>query len=143
MTLVRAAGGVLWRTGPGGPEVALVHRPRHGDWSLPKGKLEHGERFADAALREVREETACGARLDRFAGFTLYRVKRHPKLVLFWHMLATAGGGSFEPNDEIDGVAWLDPRDATARLTYRSERLLLAWARVSRPAAAGSADVRG
>ena len=55
---VRAAGGVITRrSGAGDPEIALVHRPRYDDWSLPKGKLEGGEDFAAAALREVEEET--------------------------------------------------------------------------------------
>ena len=35
---IRAAGAVLWRPGPAGIEVALVHRPPYDDWSLPKGK---------------------------------------------------------------------------------------------------------
>ena len=39
--------------------VAVVHRPRYDDWSLPKGKLDHGETFEDGALREVFEETGC------------------------------------------------------------------------------------
>lgn len=59
-------------------------------WSLPKGKLEPGETFPDAALREVAEETGCRARLGEFAGYTPYRVRRGPKLVLFWHMVAVA-----------------------------------------------------
>ncbi|HEX6115926.1 MAG TPA: NUDIX domain-containing protein, partial [Solirubrobacterales bacterium] len=54
---VRAAGGVVLRDGAEGLEVAVVHRPKHDDWSLPKGKLEPGESWVDAALREVAEET--------------------------------------------------------------------------------------
>ena len=50
---VEAAGGVVVRDG----KVLLVHRPRYDDWTLPKGKLDPGESFEDAALREVEEET--------------------------------------------------------------------------------------
>ncbi len=39
---IRAAGGLLWRPGPEGVQVALVHRPRYDDWSLPKGLLDAG-----------------------------------------------------------------------------------------------------
>jgi len=42
---VLAAGAVLWRPGADGsaPEVAVIHRPRYDDWSLPKGKVDPGE----------------------------------------------------------------------------------------------------
>jgi 8-oxo-dGTP diphosphatase len=48
---VVAAGAVLWRPGGGGIEVAVVHRPRYDDWSLPKGKLDPGESAPAAAVR--------------------------------------------------------------------------------------------
>ena len=54
---VLAAGGVVVRDAPGAREVVLVHRPRYDDWTHPKGKLDPGESFEDAALREVLEET--------------------------------------------------------------------------------------
>ena len=55
---VPAAGVVCFR----GDEVLLIRRgtpPREGEWSLPGGRIEWGERAADAALRELREETGC------------------------------------------------------------------------------------
>src|ERR1700690_1706388 len=54
--LVRAAGGHLIRDG----HVLLVHRAKYDDWSLPKGKLEPGESWEGAALREVEEGTGLG-----------------------------------------------------------------------------------
>jgi 8-oxo-dGTP diphosphatase len=122
--LIRAAGGLLWRDGARGRELAVVHRPRHRDWSLPKGKLERGEGFRAAALREVQEETGHAARLLGFAGYTLYVAKRRPKLVLFWHMAAD-GDGAFEPSKEVDRVEWLPPAAAIDRLTHPSERRLV------------------
>ena len=58
---IEAAGGVVVRDG----QVALVHRPRYDDWTLPKGKLDPGESFEEAAVREVHEETGVRARLVR------------------------------------------------------------------------------
>lgn len=47
-----------------GDEVLLIRRgtpPRQGEWSLPGGRIEAGERAVDAALRELREETGVEA----------------------------------------------------------------------------------
>ncbi len=49
-----------------GDEVLLIRRgtpPRQGEWSLPGGRIEPGERAMDAALREVREETGIEAEI--------------------------------------------------------------------------------
>ncbi|HVP67273.1 MAG TPA: NUDIX hydrolase [Anaeromyxobacteraceae bacterium] len=128
MRPIEAAGGLLWRASPEGPRLALVHRPRRRDWSLPKGKLEPGETFEEAALREVLEETGCEARLGPLAGVSLYEVGGHPKVVVYWHMELLVEH-PFTAGEEIDAVAWLAPRQALARLDHPSERDL-----VSRPA---------
>ena len=62
---VKAAGGVVWRRGDAGLELAVVHRPRYDDWSLPKGKLDPGETWEEAALREVEEEIGLRCRLGQ------------------------------------------------------------------------------
>ncbi len=49
-----------------GDEVLLIRRgtpPRQGEWSLPGGRIEPGERAVDAALRELREETGVEAEI--------------------------------------------------------------------------------
>ncbi|MFE3703426.1 NUDIX domain-containing protein, partial [Nocardia tengchongensis] len=53
---ILAAGAVLWRPArgkdAGAIEIALVHRPKYDDWSLPKGKLDPGETPVITAVRE-------------------------------------------------------------------------------------------
>src|SRR3954470_10760122 len=68
---VLAAGGVVVRDG----RVAVVHRPKYDDWSLPKGKLDPGEGFEEAALREVEEETGMRCRLGRELPSTEYQLE--------------------------------------------------------------------
>jgi 8-oxo-dGTP diphosphatase len=122
---VRAAGAVLWRPGPrpGTPLIALVHRPRYDDWTLPKGKLKRDEDFPAAALREVKEETGMDCELGRALPPVHYRVGDRWKVVRYWVARATAG--AFESNDEVDRLLWLEPADARSGLTYRHDRPLV------------------
>ena len=123
--MIFAAGGILWKGAPGASPLAVVHRPRHGDWVLPKGKLDPGERWQDAALREVREETGFDAELGEFAGVVSYDVSGVPKVVLFWNM-RSRGESSFAPSEEVDQVAWLSPAEAIRRLDHDGEKSLVA-----------------
>jgi 8-oxo-dGTP diphosphatase len=123
--VVQAAGGLLVRRQAGQLEIALVHRPIHQDWSYPKGKLEEGETFEEAAQREVFEETGLICRLLRFIGHTEYIDRKgRPKVVGYWVMSAETG--SFEPNEEVDELRWLDIASAGLLLTYERDRSLLA-----------------
>jgi 8-oxo-dGTP pyrophosphatase MutT (NUDIX family)/phosphohistidine phosphatase SixA len=116
---VRAAGGVLWRYADGVVRVALVHRPKYGDWSLPKGKLDPGEAAVVGAVREVREETGFSAVPGRTLGASRYRVLHRgrdvEKSVRWWAMRAT--GGEFVPTAEVDALRWLPVPSALAKVT--------------------------
>ena len=126
---VCASGAVLWRTCPDGIEVAVVHRPRYDDWSLPKGKLDAGESWEDAAVREVEEETGVRARLGAELPSVSYDDhKRRRKLVRYWLAEAEGGTGEFEPNDEVDELRWLSPNEAMSLLSYERDQGVLAAA---------------
>ncbi|RJK97715.1 NUDIX hydrolase [Vallicoccus soli] len=123
--VVLAAGAVCWRPGgPDGVEVAVVHRPRYDDWSLPKGKVDPGEHLVATALREVREETGLGVHLGRPLGATSYLALGRPKRVHYW--AARVVDGAFEPNDEVDGLEWRTVQDARDRVHRESDRAVLA-----------------
>jgi 8-oxo-dGTP diphosphatase len=131
--VIHAAGGFLWRSGPDGPEVALIRRMRHGDeWSLPKGKLDPGESWEAGAVREVREETGCNASLLSFAGGQVYQARGRPKVVLYWHMVCQQSGGPVDAAEVLE-LAWLRPETARQRLTHSSEQALLSIALATAP----------
>jgi CYTH domain-containing protein/8-oxo-dGTP pyrophosphatase MutT (NUDIX family) len=118
---VRAAGGLVERDG----RVLLVHRPRYDDWSLPKGKLEPGEDWVAAAVREVDEETGVQAEVGEELDPVRYTDgKGRPKLVRYWRMTPVQER-PFEPNEEVDELAWLTPDEAAERLSYDHDRDLL------------------
>jgi len=115
---VKAAGGVVWRRGADGIELAVAHRPRYDDWSLPKGKLDRGESWEDAALREVEEEIGLRCRLgDELEPVGYHDRKGRTKAVRYWLMEPEADA-PFAPNDEVDELRWLTPEAAAGALTY-------------------------
>lgn len=120
---IRAAGTVLWREGAaGGVEIALVHRPKYDDWSLPKGKLEPGETAPAAAVREVAEETGYSCVLGRFLTEVRYPVRargeRGEANKAVEYFSARILEGTFAPNAEVDDLRWLEPSRARAMLSY-------------------------
>jgi 8-oxo-dGTP diphosphatase len=116
--VIRAAGGVVWQMGADGPEVLVVHRPKYDDWSLPKGKREHGETDEQCAVREVDEETGVRATLGRELLPTRYLDRKgRRKVVRYWEM-TVAAQRPFAPNDEVDEVRWVAPDEAMRLLTY-------------------------
>ena len=121
---------MIVRRGPRGVEILVVHRPKYDDWSLPKGKLDPGESFEDAALREVEEETGLRCRPARELDSTSYRdQKGRSKLVRYWLMEPDDDEG-FTPTDEVDEIRWLVPPEAVELLSYDFDRELIARSRL-------------
>jgi 8-oxo-dGTP pyrophosphatase MutT (NUDIX family) len=132
---VQAAGGLVLRRSETGPLVLVVHRPRYDDWSLPKGKLDPGETLEQCARREVFEETGFVVSTQQFLGIVEYiDRKQRPKEVHYWQMALVAEGDAsepFEPNDEVDEIAWLSPQSTSQQLTYPRDIDVLAMAGLS------------
>jgi len=118
---IEAAGGVVEQDG----RIAVVHRPRYDDWSLPKGKLDKNESSERAALREVQEETGLSCQLIEELEPVSYTDNRgRPKNVRYWRMKVLSG--EFEVNDEVDELRWLAKADALELLSYEHDRELVA-----------------
>ena len=116
--MIRAAGGVIVRDG----RVLVVHRARHGDWSLPKGKLDEGETWEQAAVREIAEETGLRVTVEAPLGETRYEVDEGPKEVRWFRMTAT---GEPRAQSEVDEVRWVPLEEADELLTYERDVELL------------------
>jgi 8-oxo-dGTP diphosphatase len=116
--MIRSAGGVLVRDG----RVLLVHRDRYDDWSLPKGKLEEGETWEEAALREVWEETGLRCELGAYLGATHYTPGGVAKEVRWWLMAADGEAG---PSNEVDAVRWASLDEAAELLSYEGDRAIV------------------
>ena len=123
---VLAAGAVLWRSSDDGgePEVAVIHRPRYDDWSLPKGKVDVGESEPLTAVREIHEETGYSSHLGRRLTSVSYPVEKQGiKKVQYW--AARTVDGEFTPNDEVDELKWLPVSAAVKQLQYPHDRKVL------------------
>jgi 8-oxo-dGTP diphosphatase len=99
----------------------MVHRPRYGDWAWSKGKLEPGEEWPVAAVREVFEETGFHVRLGRTLPTSEYTIADQAgasttKVCRYWAAEVVGGDGALV--NEIDEVVWLDVLTAMARLSY-------------------------
>lgn len=128
-----AAGGVVWRVGAAGVEVALVHRPRYQDWSLPKGKCRRGEHPVLAAGREAAEETGQAVRLGRGLATVSYPLPEDPhspardgrtKTVHYFSLPAL--GRHHDGGEEVDEVRWLAPAAAAELVSRPSDAEVLA-----------------
>jgi len=122
--LIRAAGGIVARfVGSGRVELACIYREARGDWTFPKGKLDAGETFEQAAIREVLEETGMTCRVDRFVGTTNYTHRKgKPKIVAYY--LMSMIDGEFTPNDEVDELVWLPLEHVRSHLTWDRDQEL-------------------
>lgn len=122
-----SAGAVVLRRGPGGVRVLALHDERHNEWRLPKGKLRAGETAAQAAEREVKEETGLAPRAGRYLGATTYTypdpadgVPTH-KIVYFFLMTVGEDAEVRAEAGTFDSARWLAPHEARERLTWPDE----------------------
>ena len=124
--VIYAAGAVLWRqVGKKKLELAVIHRPRYGDWSLPKGKLDPNETMIGCAYREVMEETGYAPVFGPEIGDVTYEVDGVKKIVKYWSAQAIGKPTGTTDLQEVDQLLWLSPADAKKKLTLEDDKSLV------------------
>jgi len=124
--IIRAAGAVLWRYSASKKiEIALVHRPRYEDWSLPKGKVEEKESHIACAYREVLEETGYASIFGPQIGQAMYKVPEGKKVVRYWSAQAIGEPVGTIDKNEIDEILWLEVKEARKKLTLDDDKAIV------------------
>ena len=134
MTRARAqretsAGGVVYRVEAGTPLFLLI-RDSYANWGFPKGHLEPGERAADAALREVREETglrdlAVRGTIDTIDWYFRFRGRLIHKVCHFFLMETTQADTAPQRAEGITACRWVAYAEATEAISYGNARQVL------------------
>lgn len=125
-----SAGGVIYRRGGDGFEIALIHARNR--WGLPKGHIEEGEGVEEAALREVREETGLEGKLQRKLGDIRYAYRdkkdgepiRIYKRVHFF-LMRYVRGDVRDHDHESDDARWFPIEQAFKLLKFATERKMV------------------
>jgi 8-oxo-(d)GTP phosphatase len=122
---IQAAGAIVWRRNESDAiEIALVHRPKYDDWSIPKGKVEGEESLIACAYREVVEETGFAVRFGQSLGSAHYEVNGLPKTVTYWSARLLGEQGKPNP-EEVDAVRWMSCEEAKEQLGRDSDRQIV------------------
>lgn len=134
---VIGVGAVVWK----GDEILLVRRatpPMEGEWSIPGGKLEYGERSRDAALREIREETGVEAEIlglidtvDAVIRHDDNRIDRHYVLIDF---AARYRSGEIRAGGDAADARWVPASDVNDFVVWsETRRIILQSRRIVHP----------
>jgi len=123
--ITRSAGGILWRTENNIRKLIVIRKKDSTEWVLPKGHLEKGETWQQAAIREVGEETKWKGVIISLAGAINYFVDNTPKTVIFYNMQYDGTPSEYEHDEKIENSRWLSVPKAVKLLTHDKEKQLL------------------
>ncbi|NJP36864.1 NUDIX hydrolase [Alkalicoccus luteus] len=101
--------------------VLLVHNKKHDSWSLPGGGVEAEETLAQAAVREVKEETGLAVTLQGIAGINEAFLKGNHVLFITFHGTIVGGTEQIEDTDTVSAMNWTDAKAAAEMMPYLAD----------------------
>lgn len=126
-----SAGAVIYQKKDSGFLIAVIHRKKMNDYSLPKGHQNVDESLQETLDREILEETGWTIEIEEFVKHMTYKVVNKDKGIEYWRNVYwfLARGlektTSFADPDEVDNLEWLPVGDAMSQLTYENEKEIL------------------
>jgi 8-oxo-dGTP pyrophosphatase MutT (NUDIX family) len=125
----RSAGGVVFRRGEQGLVVLLI-KDAYRNWGFPKGHIEDGEDAVQAAVREIREETALDGLVPHghirdIDWFFRFRGKLIHKTCAFFLFESASGEATPQRDEGISACRWLPIEQAIGAISYANAREVL------------------
>ncbi len=121
MNPILKAGIIILRPGVTEPEVLLLFRGKHNDWSFPKGHCEAGESFEETALREIQEETGLAVELRQRLPDMQYKDSKQEDVVVAMYLGAPSNADQKERTEyDMDRLEWVPVSKVEETLSYQN-----------------------
>lgn len=122
VSVIRAAGGVVYCYDETGTMRILLILDKHGIWGFPKGHLDTGESEQEAAIREIAEETAMDCTIGPLVERVSYRVFKNyierEKMVAYFLAQTSYTPPVPQIEEGISEARWVSPADAMQMVFY-------------------------
>jgi len=125
---VQACGGIVRKLEGQNQYILLIRKKNSPFWTLPKGHQENDESDHETAIREVREETGYGCRIEKNVGEIQFQYQRNGQNFLekvrYFLMIPEDYESNFDTK-EIEEIRWVELKETPTFLFYQNEKNLV------------------